>query len=513
MRIEFASPGAVSSGACVVGVVAGRRLCPTAEELDGREVLTRAMAASPRFTGAEAQTLTVMAPEGLACSRVVLVGLGAVEDMDGRRARTLGGTIAALLSTSGETHADVALDLDDGRTMATGTDLLAELALGLRLRAHRTLSGYRTRHDPDEDTTPTLTTVTIRTDHPEALHLVWQKLAPVAEGVILARELTAEPANHLTPESFITRIRAMSDLGLTLEVLDENALARQGLGLLLAVGQGSRHRPRLAVVRWQGAEDPDEPPVVLIGKGITFDTGGLSLKHGESVHEMKGDMAGAATALGVLRGLAGRGANVNAAAVLPLAENMPDGGATRPGDVVRSYAGLTVEIVDTDAEGRLILADALAYARKTLRPRVMIDLATLTGAIITTLGRHHAGLFSPDDALAARLVALGTEVGERLWRMPLLGPEVDEDMRSDIADLKNASHERLVPDALDAARFLQRFVEPGDDTAGAPTPPWVHLDVAGVTENDEDTPLAPKGPTGFGVLLLDRLIGRYYEGG
>jgi leucyl aminopeptidase len=271
------------------------------------------------------------------------------------------------------------------------------------------------------------------------------------------------------------------------------------MNALLAVGQGSAHESRVAVLRWSG-DAPDEPPVALLGKGVCFDSGGLSIKPAAGMEKMKWDMAGAAAVFGAMKALAGRKARANVVGVLGLTENMPSGTAQRPGDVITSMSGITIEVVNTDAEGRLVLADVLHYAKERFKPKVMIDLATLTGAIIIALGHEQAGLFTPNDQLAARLQAAGAAVGERLWRMPL-GDDYAKHIKSEIADIKNVGRERQAG-ATAGAVFLQRFA--GDV-------PWAHIDMAGTAWTKEDRPLAPKGATGYGIRLLERLIADHYE--
>ena len=319
-------------------------------------------------------------------------------------------------------------------------------------------------------------------------------------GVNHCRDLVTEPANVLSPQAFAEAcVELGSEVGLEVEVLDRAALQRLDMNALLAVGQGSARESRVAILRWSGGA-PDQPPVALIGKGVCFDTGGISIKPAGGMEEMKGDMAGAAAVFGAMQALAGRKAGANVVGVLGLTENMPSGTAQRPGDVITSMAGVTIEVVNTDAEGRLVLADVLHYTKERFKPKVMIDLATLTGAIVVALGHERAGLFTPDDQLAGRIEAAGAAVGERLWRMPL-GDDYAKHIRSDIADIKNVGRERQAG-ATAGAVFLQRFV--GDV-------PWAHLDIAGTAWSKEDRALAPKGATGYGVRLLDRLIADQYE--
>jgi leucyl aminopeptidase len=285
-------------------------------------------------------------------------------------------------------------------------------------------------------------------------------------------------------------------------VLDKREMQRLGMGALLGVAQGSVRDPRLVVLRWDGApRAKDKRPVAFIGKGVTFDTGGISIKPAGGMEDMKWDMGGAGVVIGLMMALAGRKAKVNAVGVAGLVENMPSGTAQRPGDVVTTMSGQTIEVINTDAEGRLVLADVLWYAHSTFKPKFMINLATLTGAIVISLGTYQAGLFSNNDELANRLIAAGKAIDERLWRMPL-GEKYDKDINSDIADMKNVGKGREAG-SVTAAQFLQRFV---NDV------PWAHLDIAGVAwMRNGENPLVPKGATGFGVRLLDRLVHDHYE--
>jgi leucyl aminopeptidase len=344
----------------------------------------------------------------------------------------------------------------------------------------------------------TLRRIAVVSDAPAAAQARFVRLAAVAAGAAFARNLVVAPANRLTPRSFVTELARLQSRGIALEFIDP---ASAGLNLLAAVGKGSAYAPRLAVLRWNGAPKSDRP-VAFVGKGITFDTGGIGIKESEDLDAMKGDMAGAAAVAGTLYVLAARRAPVNAVGVLAIAENMLSGNAMRPGDVVRAYNGTTVEIVDTDAEGRLVLADALAYTATVCRPRWIIDLATLTGAVEVTLGNHRAGLFTADDRLASMLIAAGEAEDELMWRLPLTDL-YDDALKSEIADLRNCTWERG-PDALHAARFLQNFIPPGVA--------WAHIDIAGLSESVEDEPLAAEGPKGFGVRLLDRLVADQFEG-
>ncbi|WP_158240754.1 leucyl aminopeptidase [Telmatospirillum siberiense] len=468
------------TGARAVGIRPDEELLPSARAADAETgVIGCVLAGKHHFGGDDDDVLPVCTPSGW----LVLVGMGPEAGQDGRRLRRIGGNLFAELAESGIEHLDVVLDLSPAEA--------AELAYGMRLRAWRPPARYKSKVDPDEAWS--FVSASIVTSDPAAASAHFARLAPCADGVALARDLVVAPANELTPSHFIERLELLREQGVTCDVFDP---LEHDLGLLQAVGQGSIHRPRLAVLRWSGRRRRTSP-IALVGKGVTFDSGGLGIKPSEDMEEMKGDMAGAAAVVGALYALAARRAPVEVIGVLALTENMPSGSSCRPGDVVSSHAGLSVEIVDTDAEGRLILADALSFTASRYRPRQIIDLATLTGAVEVALGRHRAGLFCTDDVLAERLMAIGEAEDEPLWRLPLT-EAYDEDLKSPVADLRNCGPDDDGPDALHAARFLQHFVPRAI--------PWAHLDIAGLSEAEEDGPLAAEGPTGFGVRLLDHLV-------
>jgi leucyl aminopeptidase len=316
--------------------------------------------------------------------------------------------------------------------------------------------------------------------------------------VVLARDLVNEPANILFPEEFARRVTALRKLGVAVEVLDVPAMKKLGMNALLGVGQGSAHDSRVVIMRWNGGKR-GEKPVAFIGKGVCFDTGGISIKPAQGMEDMKGDMAGAACVVGLMQALAQRKAAVNAVGAIGLVENMPSGNAQRPGDIVKTMSGQTIEIINTDAEGRLVLADVLHYVADRFAPKFMIDLATLTGAIIVSLGQEYAGLFCNDDKLAERLTKCGERTGERVWRMPL-GPEYDKMIDSKFADMKNTGGR--FGGSITAAQLLQRFVGKTH---------WAHLDIAGTAMGPPQTDINKSWGSGWGVRLLDRLVSDYYE--
>jgi leucyl aminopeptidase len=377
-------------------------------------------------------------------------------------------------------------------------DQVAEVALGMRLRKY-TFDRYKTKRKDDEEA-PVRTTINIGVGDVTAARRAFASRQAIADGVVIARDLVNEPANVLYPAEFARRATALRKLGVAVEVLDERAMTKLGMNALLGVGQGSEHRSRLVVMRYNGGKR-GAPAVSFIGKGVCFDTGGISIKPASGMEDMKGDMAGAACVVGLMHALAARKAKVNAIGAVGIVENMPDGKAQRPGDIVTSMSGQTIEIINTDAEGRLVLADVLWYVAKRFKPKFMVNLATLTGAIIVALGHENAGLFSNDDRLAERLVKAGEETGERCWRMPL-APEYDKLMDSKFADVKNAGGRYA--GAITAAQFLQRFVQKDI--------PWAHLDIAGTAMGSPQSDINKSWGSGYGVQLLNRLVAENYEG-
>jgi leucyl aminopeptidase len=430
--------------------------------------------------------------DGAGGHRLLVVGLGKASG--GEAAERLGGTAAARLAASGETHAVI-----DLAGMDFDADSAARVALAAALRGWR-YDRYRTRLKDKQK--PTLARVTVVGGGKGAAERWNAGYAPLVDGIALTRELVTEPANIIYPESFVSRVKANTDgLGLEIEVLNGPAMAKLGMGALLGVAQGSVREPRMLVMRWNGGAK-GEPPIALLGKGVTFDTGGISIKPAQGMESMKWDMGGAAAVAGAMKTLAARKAKANVIGVCGLVENMPDGNAQRPGDVVTSMSGQTIEVINTDAEGRLVLCDLMTWVQRTHKPSMMVDLATLTGAMVISLGHEYAGMFANDDDLAAQLAAAGEATGDKLWRQPL-GEAYDRLIDSDIADMKNVGPRPA--GSITAAQFLQRFVE-GDTK-------WAHLDIAGMAWSDKDKTTYGKGATGFGVRLLDRFVADVAEAG
>jgi len=439
--------------------------------------------------------LELLAPAGMKASRILLAGLGKAETLDAKAVETLGAEIVAKLRALGETTATIEIEAP-GAKLKSG-EIAAHLAFGARLRAYR-FEKYRTKNLDEYEMK--LAALTFTAKDPAAARKAYAGLEAVADGVFLARDLINEPPNILYPAEFARRAKAaLSKLGVKVEVLGEAEMKKQGFGALLGVGQGSARESQLLVMRWEHGKKG--PPAAFVGKGVCFDSGGLSLKPGGSMMGMKGDMGGAAAVTGLMLALARRKAKANVVGVVGLVENMPGPDALRPDDVLTSLSGQTIEVLNTDAEGRLVLADALTYVQRRFKPKLIIDLATLTGAIVATLGFEHAGIFANDDRLAQRVTEAGLKTGERVWRLPL-DPAYDKMIRSKIADVKNIGGANS--GAITAAQFLKRFVEEGTV--------WAHLDIAGVAWQDsEQKAMIPSWGTGWGVRLLNRLVKDHYE--
>ena len=447
-------------------------------------------AAAAKFKGKSRSALDLYAPAGLDCGRLLVIGLDSKAAPTGNDLVSLGGFVMGKLGDG--CHATVLFDLP-GRD--AGPSAGADFTQGLRLRAYR-FDRYKTKCKDDEDKREPVS-VTMAVADVSGTEAAAKRAGAVADGVTLARTLVNEPPNVLHPVEFARRAAALERLGVEVEILDVPALERLKMGALLGVGQGSAHEPRVAVMRWNGGGGG--APVAFVGKGVTFDTGGISIKGAAGMEDMKGDMAGAACVVGLMHALAGRRAKVDAVGVIGLVENMPDGRAQRPGDIVTSMSGQTIEIINTDAEGRLVLADVLWYVQDRFKPRFMVDLATLTGAILVALASEHAGLFSNDDELSARLHRAGAETGEKVWRLPLTAA-YDKLIDSKFADMKNTGGRHA--GSITAAQFLQRFT---NDT------PWAHLDIAGTGMGAPADDINQSWGSGWGVRLLDRLVADHYE--
>ena len=474
LELKFSSkqPKGTAATVCLVGDD-GALLPKLDRDLAAKVVAAMAAAG---FKGKKDKSLTLYVDD----MAVVLVGTGAAPKA-GTGAQAIGGAMFAGINALESKRAFMPdHGLDD--------EVMADILFGMKSAAYH-FDLYFTKDEPEND-------------QPVQLTVQSSSLAadsgPLAErthlmaGVEMARDLVFEPANTLHPAEFVARCRKLGKLGVEVKVLDESAMEKLGMGALLGVGQGSRRESYLVTMRWKGGGK--DAPIALVGKGVTFDTGGISLKPPKGMEEMKMDMGGAAAVTGAMRAIAGRRVKRNVVGVIGLVENMPDGNAQRPGDVVKSMSGKTIEVINTDAEGRLVLADALHYTQRTFKPQAMVDLATLTGAIIVSLGKEYAGLFTNSDDLSEQLLQSGGRTDEPLWRMPL-GKGYHKQLKSHIADMKNIGGP--AGGSITAACFLEKFIE---DT------PWAHLDIAGKAWSDKDTATVPKGGTGFGVRLLCDLV-------
>ena len=504
--VQFMPLSAAPGGCHVVLAGEGLTLGPAARGIDERMkgALTKAAKAAG-FTGNAKTSIEILAPAGIDAERLVVVGTGrAASELD--RLLLGGFAFAQAGARKGEAATILVDPADPGQ--ASPEVFAADLGLGALLRSYA-FKKYRSRKPEDEreeGSRDGLRKLTILCAKPDAAAKAFAARKAVADGVALARDLVNEPANMLGPVEFAERMRDLSSAGLEVEVLDEEQLEALKMGALLAVGQGSERPSRVVVLQWHGAKSKRAKTLCFVGKGVCFDTGGISMKPAGGMEDMKGDMGGAACVAGLMLALASRKAAVNAVGLIGLTENMPSGKAQRPGDIVTSMSGQTIEVLNTDAEGRLVLADVLWYAQERFKPRFIVDLATLTGAIIVALGKEYAGLFSNDDRLAAELSAAGEATGEKVWRMPL-GKPYDKLIDSKNADMKNIGGRH--GGAITGAQFVQRFIHLKDDKGKVM--PWAHLDVAGTAMDSGRNEINQSWASGWGVRLLDRLIADGYE--
>ncbi len=496
MKIAFADARLPSKGAVAAMILSGGKLSASAKAMDKASdgAVARAIGAS-RFDGKAGQTLWVLAPAGLENVNILLLGLGLPKDLDTMAFRKAGASLVQAANAEGKK--DIALMMDQ---IAGGklepAERAAEVAYGARIASYR-FDRYLTKELPEKK--PTLERLSVHGKSAAAARRAYGKLDHVADAVDFTRNLVSEPGNVIFPETLAEECKKLSRFGVDVEVLGEKKLASLGMGALLGVGQGSARESQLVVMQWNGSSQSAQP-LAFVGKGVTFDTGGISIKPSGGMQDMKWDMGGAGAVIGLMHALAARKAKTYAVGVVGLVENMPSGTAQRPGDIVRSMSGQTIEVLNTDAEGRLVLADALWYTQDRFKPRFMVDLATLTGAILVALGEVHGGLYANDDRLAKQLTAAGEAVNELLWRMPL-AEAYDKQLESPAADMANISGGRW-GGSITAAQFLQRFTN---------KVPWAHLDIAGVAwSNKAKSPMA-KGATAFGVQLLDRFVSDNYE--
>jgi leucyl aminopeptidase len=496
MKIDFLDRGLATEGTLVIGAFEGKKLQGIAADVDKKTdgSLTRAIAAKD-FKGKKDEAIRLIAPNSLKISEIILFGLGKETDITPLTLEELGAKVTAALERCKDKSAFINFPALNTKILDENA-ATAHVAYGALLRTWK-FDKYQTKKK--DQPSCALKTLGFMTDSPKAAKKAFEPLNHIAEGVFLTRHVVSEPPNVIYPESLAKIAKDLKKLGVGVEVLNESQMKKLGMNALLGVGQGSIRDSQLVVLTWKGGPK-SQAPLAIVGKGVTFDTGGISLKPAQDMDDMKADMAGSGVVLGLIRALAGRKAKVNVVGVMGLTENMPSGSAQRPGDIVTSMSGQTIEILNTDAEGRLVLADALWYTQNRFKPQAMIDLATLTGAIVVSLGYEYAGLFSNNDALAERLKDAGDTTGEKLWRLPL-ADAYDKDIDSGVADVKNIGSGRGAG-SITAAQFLQRFV---NDV------PWAHLDIAGTAWDKKGRPLSVKGATAFGVRLLNEWIQTHYE--
>lgn len=431
-------------------------------------------------------TLSLISPQAK-YQTIIILACAKHSKLDNLQAEKIGAKIVDILKANKITEVSVISDYFN-----------ADIAMGIHSKAY-SFNKYKSEEklkDNIDIENINFVSVNAKSDNEH-----YQDTLYLAQSLYYTRDLVSQPPNMLNPETYSDQVKKdLSKLGIKIEILDSKKMQKLGMNALLGVGQGSKSESKLVIMRYEGGKSKDKP-LAFIGKGVTFDSGGLSLKPSSSMEDMKYDMAGSAVVVGLMRLLAQRKAKVNAVGLIGLVENMPDGNAQRPGDVVRSMSGQTIEILNTDAEGRLVLADVLWYCQERFKPQFMINLATLTGAIVVALGNEYAGLFSNNDELSEKLTNAGVSIDEKLWRMPL-HKVYDKDIDSDIADVRNTQKTSGSAGSITAAQFLQRFVN---------NTPWAHLDIAGVTWNKAPKDIVPKGATGFGVKLLNHFIKINYE--
>ena len=498
MRISFAELKIPARGIIVVGVGAKNKLSAQAERIDKQVdgALARSIRAA-RFSGKLGEYIAVLAPAGRKNATYLLVGTGEPKDFGELEAQTFGAAVYRAIQSVEGAEATVLADAPTGAP-AKLDDIAAHLAYGARLRSY-SFDKYKTDAAGANKKSKQVGRLTIMVRRPVAARRRYAPLAAIGDGVDFSRDLVSEPSNVKSPKWMSAQCRKLSKLGVRVEVLGETQMRKLRMHALLGVGQGSVRESQCVVMRWNGGKAGGKT-VALVGKGVTFDTGGISIKPAGGMEDMIWDMGGAGAVIGAMHALAGRKAKANVVGIVGLVENMPDGNAQRPGDIVKSMSGQTIEVINTDAEGRLVLADMLWYTQKRFKPDVMIDLATLTGAIMVALGREYAGLYANKDALAESIVGAGKAVGEKLWHMPL-DTAYDKQINTPRADMKNVGPRW--GGSITAAQFLRRFANSVD---------WAHLDIAGVAWSDSDRPLMGKGATGFGVRALDRFVRDNYEG-
>ncbi len=499
LNVSFLKTPRKSTDTAVVLIYEKKELSASAKTLDTKigGFIKQSLKNHNKFTGKRGETLVLSLPAKAGYNQAVLLGLGAPGKLNALGSEEAGGRLFLALTQAGASNAVVFADGHKRLKLAKEEEIAAHLALGLKLRSYR-FDTYKSKSKK-----PSLKSVGIITKLHAKGSALYKRLDSISEGVFIARDLVNEPPNTLHPEYYAKTLQSeLKPLGVEVEVLDEKKMQKLGMGAILAVGMGSDRPPRMVIMRWKGNKSDKTPPVAFVGKGVTFDTGGISLKPGAGMEDMKMDMGGSAAVVGLMKSLALRKSKANVVGIVGLAENMPSARAYRPGDIIKSLSGKTIEVINTDAEGRLVLADCLTYVQQTYKPKMIIDLATLTGAMMVALGHEYCGTFANDDKLWAKLEKASNDTGEKLWRMPL-DEAWKKDMESPTADLQNLGRGGRYAGACTAAGFLEHFIEGKT--------PWAHMDIAGTAWRKSDKPTVPKFGTGFGVRVLDAFVAQNYE--
>lgn len=494
-KITFSKSPASTVKTAVIPVYKNGTLSPTAKP--DKKIIEHTIKNNPNFKGKLGQTLTINMAEKSDFDHIVLLGLDDPKTLDGLKAQEAGGKLLITLKALGTSSAALLVEDDKSIKKINTQELGANIAYGLKLRSY-TFDKYKKK---PKKPVPELKTFCIANNQSTAAKKAYTAFGNTLEGVFTARDLVNMPPNDLYPESYAKFIQSeLKPLGVSVEIIDEKKMAKLGMEAALAVGKGSERQPRIVVMQWKGAKastKKKQAPIALVGKGVTFDTGGISIKPGAGMDEMKMDMGGSAAVVGTMKALALNKVKQDVVAIVGLAENMPSHNAYRPGDIIGSLSGKTIEVLNTDAEGRLVLADCLTHIQNKFKPRYIIDLATLTGAMMVALGHEYCGTFVNDDKLWKSMEAASTETGEKIWRMPL-DDVWKKDMVSNVADLQNLGKSGRYAGACTAAGFLEHFIE--NNT------PWAHMDIAGTAWRKSDQPTIPKYGSGFGVRLLTELI-------
>tara|TARA_R110002124_G_scaffold129483_1_gene291003 strand:- start:308963 stop:310471 length:1509 start_codon:yes stop_codon:yes gene_type:complete len=502
MQISFQSQLTNSAETLIFPVFKGQEMHGALLDLDKKTdgLISEHAGQAQHFKYKLGEFLLIRLPKSSGYRQVVLLGLGEEAKMNADHAETAGGKLCKMLKQVHACNVGIYLEQNIIDNEIAMDIITAHMALGLNLAAY-TFDKYKDKRDEKDDKV-TIENIEFVCNDANTASEIYEDLHAVAEGIFFARDLVNEPPNVLYPESYAETVKdKLKPLGVQIEILDEKKMVKMGMGALTAVGQGSERDSCMVIMRWNGGKS-GEKPLGFVGKGVTFDTGGISIKPAAQMDLMKMDMGGSAAVCGLMLSLALRKAPVNVVAAIGLVENMPSDNAYRPGDIIKAYNGKTIEVLNTDAEGRLVLCDTLSYVQEQDDPKILIDLATLTGAIMVALGTEHTGVFTNSDDLWSKMEKSGAHSGEKVWRMPL-GENFSDEMKSKIADYANLGAVARFGGASTAAAFLEFFIDKDR--------PWAHMDIAGTAWAHKDKVLGPHGGTGAGVRVLHNLISDHYE--